>query len=140
MEVLNMIEQAEHAGCELVAEGEHIRIKKGKRLSASLKAEIREHKADILAVLTNDSKAKAAGFMIGVPGELYTLSLSKSSAVYIEQIGGGWQAWRETYQKGREQAVSTKTIVKASTLDYVLMKVKGYFAYIERKRGAKHGK
>lgn len=81
-----------------------------------------------------DKQAKAAGFMIGVPGQLYTLSLSKISAVYIEQIGGGWQAWRETYQKGQEQAMSTKTIAKANTLDYVLMKAKGYFEYISRNR------
>jgi hypothetical protein len=86
-----------------------------------------------------DNQAKAAGFMIGLPGELYTLSLSRSSAVYIEQIEDEWQAWRETYQKGRKRAINEKTIATGTTFDYVLMKAKGYFDYIERKRGERNG-
>jgi hypothetical protein len=80
-----------------------------------------------------DSQAKAAGLMIGIPGVLYTLTLSKSSDVYIEQVNGKWEAWRETYQPGKRRAVSDKTIVKGQTLDYVWIKVIGYFDYIEKK-------
>jgi hypothetical protein len=72
--------------------------------------------------------------MIGISGVLYTQSLSKHSAVYIEMVDGEWQAWRETYQNGRKKAVSVKIIAKGTTFEYVLLKARGYFDYIERKR------
>lgn len=82
----------------------------------------------------HDKKAKESGFAIGVSGELYTLSVSNRSSVYIEKIGDEWEAWRETYQTGRQKAISTKTIAKGRTLDYVLMKAKGYLKFLESKR------
>ncbi|WP_133243475.1 pathogenicity island protein [Pueribacillus theae] len=117
-----------------MAEDEHIRITDSKHLPASLKEKIRENKDVILEALNRDIKAKKAGFMIGLTGKVYTRSLSKNSMVYIEQIGSQWEAWRETYQKGRHRAISVKVICSGSTFEYVLLKAKGYFDYIERKR------
>ena len=81
-----------------------------------------------------DKKAKASGFMIGIPGEVYMLSVSKTNTVYIEKIGEQWQAWRETYPGGRQQTVNEKTIAKGRMFEYVLLKARGYFDYIESKR------
>lgn len=44
-----------------------------------------------------DEKAKVAGYMIAMSGTLYTLTLSKTSCVYIDYINGFWTAWRERH-------------------------------------------
>jgi len=135
MGIAEIINTAKQAGCELLAEGEYIRITNTKCLPALLKEKIREHKAHILKFLNRDIQAKRAGFMIGLTGQVYTRSLSKNSIVFIEQIDNKWEAWRETYQKGKCKAVSVKIICSASTFEYVLLKTKNYFDYIERKWG-----
>lgn len=81
-----------------------------------------------------DDKARDAGFMIAIPGTLYTLSVSKYADVFIEQISDEWTAYRSTYARGKPEAISTKTIASGQTLDYVLMKAKGYFSFMAKMR------
>lgn len=135
MEALTIIQSVEQAGYELMADGEHIRIKNGKRLPDSLKASIRDYKRDILASLTRDKQAQKAGLMIGIPGVLYTVTISKVSSVYMERIDSHWEAWREVHYAEQIKAISAKTIASGSTFEYVLQKVKRYLHYIEQKRG-----
>ncbi|PAE31674.1 hypothetical protein CHI06_27585 [Bacillus sp. 7884-1] len=85
-------------------------------------------------MLERDNKAKYTGFIVALPGELYTRTIGKNSCAYIEQIGSEWQAWRETYQSKKEKAVSNKIIFTSETFELVLLKAKGYFDYIGRKR------
>ncbi|MDJ0288212.1 MULTISPECIES: hypothetical protein [Bacillus] len=113
MEAFTVIQLAEQAGCELTADGEHTLIKYGKRLPDSLKSSIKDHKQDILAVLLKDEKAKAAGLMIGIPGVLYTVTISNVSSVYIERVDGKWEEWRETHYPGQKQPISTKVIANS---------------------------
>lgn len=79
-----------------------------------------------------DEKAKEAGFVIGLQGELYTLSIGRHSAIYIERIAGKWIVWRETYQRNRIGAISTKTITETVILDYALKRAKMYLSYLSR--------
>ncbi|MEL3973050.1 hypothetical protein AAEO50_12260 [Rossellomorea oryzaecorticis] len=127
-----LIQSAESIGCPLSLEGERIKVEGISRLPASLLERIKEHKAQIVETLKNDQEARNRGFMVGVPGEIYTKSLHHKSNVYVEKIGDQWEAWRETYQKGK--TVSTKVIMTGNTLEYVLVKVSQYFDYMEKKR------
>jgi hypothetical protein len=132
MEFEKIMNAAMLAGCDLLAEGEHIRITNSRNLPASIKEKIKENKTLFLEFLNRDIQAKQAGFMIGISGEVYTRSLSKNSIVYIERIGSNWDAWRETYQKNKESPVSVKVICSGVTFDYVLLKAISYFDYIKR--------
>ncbi|MEH7549385.1 MULTISPECIES: hypothetical protein [Bacillaceae] len=55
-----------------------------------------------------DKKAKKAGFIIALSGELYIQSVGINSAVYIERIGGGW----ESGEKHSCRARNNKLIIK----------------------------
>lgn len=92
---------------------------------------------EIAEMEIKDEKAKQAGFMIGLSGELYTKSLGKNSAVYIENTNNQWEAWRETYIQGKSIPISYKVIASFKEFEYVLLKAKRYFDYIQRKRDGK---
>lgn len=133
MDTVGIIQSVERLGAELVPDGGYIRIKKGKYLPDSIIASIADHKREILAILEMDYQAKKAGFMIAIPGELYTVTLSNQSSVYIEQIENRWEVWRETYYPHQRKAISSKIIVAGNTLDFVFLKVKQYLDYIIKK-------
>jgi hypothetical protein len=97
MECISIIKSIDQLGAELVSDGGHIRIKQGKYLPDSIIASIGDYKREILAILERDNQAKRAGFMIAIPGKLYTATLSKVSSIYVEHIENGWQGWREAH-------------------------------------------
>ncbi|CRK83427.1 hypothetical protein [Neobacillus massiliamazoniensis] len=132
MEPVQLIQSIEQVGCFLQAEGENVRIFNSNRLPDYLINELRTNKCSVLKIMDRDDKAKMAGFIIALPGELYTSTLSKVSVVYIERIGNQWQVWREMYQSNKEKAVSCKHIFTSGTFELVLLKAKSYFDYIGR--------
>lgn len=83
---------------------------------------------------SQDQKAKKAGFIVALSGEVYIQTLGKNSVVYIERIGSQWEAWRETRLLGKKEPVHYKMIAAAEGFEYILLKAKNYFGYIERKR------
>ncbi len=92
------------------------------------------YKSDILAILKRNKKAKEAGLIIGVPGMVYTVTISNISSVYVECINGIWKAWRETHYPTQKKPVSTKIIATGSTFNYVISKLKRYLEYIIQKK------
>jgi hypothetical protein len=60
--------------------------KGGKRIS-TIQVLIDKAEAGIL-----DDKAKKAGFIIAITGELYIRTLRRNTTLYIEKINGQWQA------------------------------------------------
>ncbi len=134
MDTVDIIQSVERLGAELLPDDGYIRIKKGKYLSDSITASIADHKREILAILEMDSQAKQAGFIITIPGELYTVTLSNISSVYIEHIENRWEAWRETHYSHQRKAASSKIIATGDTFDFVFLKVKQYLDYIIKKR------
>jgi hypothetical protein len=133
MDCVSIIQSVERLGAELLLDGDHIRIKKGKYLPDSIIASIGGNKGGILAILERDDRAKRAGFMVAIPGELYTVTLSNVSIIYVEHIEGGWEAWRETHYPNLRKAASSKIIATGNTFDFVLQKVKQYLVYIIKK-------
>lgn len=134
MDCINIIQSVDRLGAELLQEGNHILIKKGKYLPSSITASIGDHKREILAILERDNQAKRAGLMTAIPGELYTLTLNNVSSVYFEHIENGWEAWRETHYLHQYKVISSKMIAKGNTFEFVLQKVKQYLDYIIKKR------
>lgn len=117
------------------------KIKKEERKAPPQKKSEQRSKGNVIELVAKsqverlDEKARGAGLMIGIPGELYTVTLSKVSSIYIERKEGRWEARRETHYPDNSKAVSSKTIARASTFDCVLPKVNRYLDYIDRKRG-----
>lgn len=130
MEVLELVEHLESIGYLMVMEGDQLRIKRGKHLPPHLKEKIRQNKFLIIDMLERDEAARKSGFLTGIRGRLYFRSISKQRTVYIERIDDMWEAWRETYQLGRKEAVSLKIICKDESFYYVLQKVNDYIKYI----------
>jgi hypothetical protein len=133
MESLKLMEYVEAIGHEFSLEGEKLRIAKGKHLPNTLKNEILYHKNEWIGILQRDQQANSIGFMIGLPGTLYTRTVSHSSVAYIEIKNNEWYVWRETYQRGRIKAISTKTIAQSKTFEYALKKADNYFRYVTSK-------
>ncbi|WP_332632540.1 hypothetical protein [Halalkalibacter flavus] len=133
MNALNVIQSTEQLGFVLIAEGDDIRVKKGKRLPDSLRANIIDYKPQILATLRRDKKAKQTGLVICIPGELYAVSINKNSSIYIDHMENRWEAWRETHYL-KQNAPSNKTIATGCAFEDVLPKVKQYLEYISRGR------
>ncbi|PGR23024.1 hypothetical protein COC52_24840 [Priestia megaterium] len=131
MEALKVIQFAEQIECELLEEGQHIRVMNIKCLPAPLEEKIKEHKVEILRMLMRDQQAKEAGFIIGLSGTVYTLSLNKNTMVYIEQIRSNWESWQEAYQKGKNPVIKVRVICNGSPFEYVLLKTKSYIDHIK---------
>lgn len=79
-----------------------------------------------------DRKAKEVGLLVGIPGQLYFLSISRVSDVYLDHINGQWVAWRERQHKGNMQLNDIKMIATGSTFDYVLLKIEKYLTFIKK--------
>lgn len=134
MDYISIIQSVDRLGAELLQEGNHIRIKKGKYLPSSITTSIGDYKREILALLERDNQAKRVGLMIAIPGELYTVTLNNVSSVYFERIENGWEAWRETHYPQQYKVISSKIIANGNTFEFVLQKVKQYLDYIIKKR------
>lgn len=132
-EAQKLIKHLEAIGHGLNLEGDNLRIMRGKHLPPSIRDEVINHKKEIISVLKRDSEAKAAHFIVGIPGILYMRSVSCFSTVYIGCEADKWQAWRETYQQGRAAACSFKTINASSSFGVALLEAEKYFQYIENK-------
>lgn len=83
-----------------------------------------------------DQKARAAGFLVGISGELYFATLFEragmSTMIFVEHSHHHWMAWRETFKKGQRHAVGIRNIASGYDLDFVLKQAK---TYAERFRG-----
>lgn len=134
IDCISIIQSVDLLGGELLADGNHIRIKKGEYIPDSITASIEHLKQEILAIFERDNQANQAGLMIAIPGEVYTVTLSNISSIYVERIQGRWEAWRETHYPRQRQAISSKIIATGNTFDFVLLKVKRYLDYIIKKR------
>lgn len=134
MEILKLMEYMESIGYGLSLEGDQLRINRGKHLPPQLKEQIRQNKFTIIDIFERNCAARECGLLIGISGTLYFRAVSKQSTVYIEEIKNKWIAWRETYQIGKESSVRHRVIVEADTFNYVLLEVKSFFDYIDRKR------
>ncbi|MBV7509487.1 hypothetical protein KW850_30475 [Bacillus sp. sid0103] len=132
MNALNLISLVEKSGCQLFVEGENIRVVKIKLLPLSLVEEIRSQKNILLKILNQGVNAKNAGFMTGLTGELYFRTSGKNSAVYIERTGNQWEAWRETHIQDKKEPFHFLVIAVSEDFEFVLLKAKNYFEYIER--------
>ncbi|RFB41293.1 hypothetical protein DZB86_10795 [Bacillus sp. RC] len=85
-----------------------------------------------------DEKAKHIGFIVALSGTLYTCSLSRHSAVYIEkneiEWEFEWELWRETHLPGKRYLMSFKIIASSKDFKYILRKAENYMKYIQKKR------
>ncbi|WP_164214456.1 hypothetical protein [Virgibacillus sp. YIM 98842] len=84
-------------------------------------------------VISLDDKARQIGLIVGISETIYLWVVSRFSNAYMEYYNGEWVAWRETYQKGRKQAIGVKLIAKGNTFDYVLMQFEKYIKYVSRR-------
>lgn len=80
-----------------------------------------------------DQKARSIGLLIGLSGQLYTISISRVSDVYIEHIDGQWVGWRERHYTGDLQPSGVKIIV-TGTFDHAMAKTEKYLKYIKKNR------
>lgn len=80
-----------------------------------------------------NQQAKASGLLVGIPGELYFVSVGRWTDIYVEYIHDQWMAWKQSYYGGERQLSFTKTIATGE-LEYVLVKVNGYLSYMKNRK------
>jgi hypothetical protein len=135
MKPVQLIQSVEQEECFFQSEGNNFRIINGNHHPDSLKDGLIINKDLVLEIVERDRKAKQAGFVIGISGELYTLTLNRKSTIYMEKIENKWQAWRETYQKNRVKAVSYKIISTSESFELVVLKAKSFLNYLGKIQG-----
>lgn len=133
--VRDLMDLIEDAGAFIELEGENIRIVNGKGLSKSLIEQMREYKQAMFRWLTNDAMAREGGFLILLSGEAYEAQFSQTSSIFVQKVGDKWNAWRDTWQKGRSKSISHSTIIEQVSFDYALFKAKDRLDYVSQRRG-----
>ncbi|MCG1450115.1 pathogenicity island protein [Staphylococcus epidermidis] len=78
-----------------------------------------------------DEQAKKIGLIVGISNEIYFLSISHVSDVYIEFIKCQWVAWRESYIPNTNKRTSYKLIAQGD-FELVIARVKNYLKYIRK--------
>lgn len=85
-------------------------------------------------IRVRNEKAREIGLLIGISGEVYFLSISKVSDVYVDFINGQWVAWRERCTSGDLQSSDVKVIATSKSFDYVIARTEAYFSYLKKLR------
>lgn len=134
MSLPSLLHYLSFSGIKLELKGENIRVYYNDIIpSTVILQEIRTNKLKLITTLRNDKKVKEAGFIVGISGVLYTLTLDKYTILYIEKSDDKWESRVETYRKGRKKAVKIKLIETGNTFDFVLYKTKRYLNRIFKK-------
>ncbi|QTL47324.1 hypothetical protein [Priestia aryabhattai] len=134
MSLPSLLHYLSFSGINLELKGENIRVYYNDIIpSTVILQEIRINKLKLITTLRNDKEVKEAGFIVGIPGILYTLTLDKYNILYIEKTDDKWESRVETYQKERKKVVKIKLIDTGNTFDFVLYKTKRYLNRILQK-------
>jgi len=78
-----------------------------------------------------DEQAKRIGLIVGISNEIYFLSISHVSDVYVEFIKGQWVAWRESFIPNTNHRTSYKLIAQGS-FELVIARTKNYLNFIKK--------
>lgn len=130
---IKTIHEVESAGAVVEIEGEQLKLIRGKLLSPSLLELVKANKAEVIEILTRDQKARSAGFIPLLSGEVYERQFSLTSHVFVMMELNKWNAHRETWEKGKIQSVSQKRIATGVSFDMALLKAKQYISFVTKK-------
>ncbi|MGG1661740.1 hypothetical protein [Brevibacillus sp. NRS-1366] len=84
-----------------------------------------------------DQKARVAGFLVLITGEVYERQYSRTSHVFVTVENGVWSAWRETWQPWNSElrtSSSQKVIAERVTFDQALMQARRYVGFVTKGR------
>lgn len=130
---IELIRELEAYGAYVDIEGEQLKLIRGKSLPTSLLDKARMRKADIVEVLERDQKARKAGFVPLLTGEVYERQYSLTSHVFIMMESNEWNAWRESWQQGTKDSASQKQIAERVNFDLALVKANQYIQYLTKR-------
>jgi len=130
--MIELLSRCEREGNSLSLEGDGLRVENIAQLPADLKNEIIANKNELIKALNRDLLARENGILIGIPGTLYTCTISCNTIAYVEYVDGEWIATRETYKRGVRTTSSHKVIARGNTFEYVFNEFVGYKNFITR--------
>lgn len=136
MSVQQVLEIIQKRGIRIWTDGQqlHYRAPVG-ALDEALRATVRQHKADLIAVLQQgilqaqerDREVRAAGFLVLASGCVYERRTGTSSALYILEDGNGtYTVWRGAWRPGEVKPYSEKVLGTGLTFAAALEKAKRY--------------
>lgn len=132
--MMDLLSKCESLGNSLSLEGDGIRVENIALLPDGIKKEIIRSKSELIEALKRDTRALDNGILIGIPGTLYTFTISRFSSAYVEYVGGEWIAIRETYKPGKSTPSTFKVISRGNTFDYVFNEFMGYKNFLDKKK------
>jgi hypothetical protein len=141
--ICELVNQLEAVGIGLILRNGQIKVTLPEGLEDDMLLKLKQlkrRKSELITYLEskeNDELAKRSGFIVGISGELYTLtcfenSQGLSSMAFIERIEDHWQAWRETFKKGECRAFWVKSISDAHNFTTALNRATRELAYFKR--------
>lgn len=83
---------------------------------------------------SKDQKARKAGFLPLLSGEVFERQYSRTSHVFVMVESNKWNTHRETWEKGKSQSISQKQIATGVSFDMALLKAKQYIGYLTKRR------
>ncbi|KAA9012399.1 hypothetical protein [Niallia endozanthoxylica] len=99
---------------------------------------VKKEKDEIQNIIHVDYIAKSKGWIVAIPGELYTLQTSKFTGVFIEKTSDKlWESWRETWKDGERNSSSCYVIVEGASFRRALGRATDYISFLNnnKKRG-----
>jgi hypothetical protein len=141
--ICELVNQLEAVGIGFILRNDQVKVTLPEGLEDDMLLKLKQlkgRKSELMTYLEskeNDDLAKRSGFIVGISGELYTLtcfenSKGLSSMAFIERIGDHWQAWRETFKKGECRALWVKSISHAHNFTTALKRATRELAYFKR--------
>lgn len=144
MTTYELIRKLESLGALLSITNENrLKIDGVKNISADVLDAVKQRKEEIKSILYLDYKAKTKGWIVAIPGELYTLRIKQFRAVngdvitmevFIERdLEDKWTAWRETWSDNNKKS-SYYVIVEGGSFRRALAKATAYVSYLKNRR------
>ncbi|RSK30973.1 hypothetical protein [Bhargavaea beijingensis] len=127
---MNTIHRAESMGHFLQVEGGQLTVEKAAEIPADLLQELQEKKTAVMEALERDKKMKRIGATIGIPGEIYTWSLSPYSSIFVERARDRWELYRMNHYANRPPYI--KVIAAGTTFKYIRGEAKRYIEYLSK--------
>jgi hypothetical protein len=107
-------------------------------VSEQLKAQIKQHKKEIMERIKENEAAFDRGFLVYQHGQFYEYQYGRGSFLYIERVSNGKAvAWRANYLPEQKTPYKTKMIAENVPFSKAYKEATGFIDWLNKRRGKK---
>lgn len=111
-----VLDELEAVGVTLLVDDAGL-VAKGPRgaMTPAVKAELAEHKQELLEAIANDTQAREAGLCVMEPGALYHTRPVPTQDVIVEREGDRWVSWVAGYRQGESRPQWSRLLYRGTS-------------------------